>query len=64
MSYGFKVKTTGGQATVESVYGDLPDGEFDVTGHAGPSDVQVSITQRDTAGRYVTAAQHHHQLGQ
>ena len=73
MTYGFKVKTSGGEAVVDGVYGDLPDGEFEVSGHAQPpqivsgghtvSSVNIQITQRDAEGRYVTAAQHYHQQG-
>jgi hypothetical protein len=66
MSYGITVKSNHGQLEV-SGYGDIPDGEHDLTGHDHTSTVSggfqarslsLAVTRRGADGRYVTSAQH------
>jgi hypothetical protein len=66
MSYGITIKSAGGELQVSS-YGDVPDGEHDLTGHDNTNQVSggqtirsisISVARRDPEGRYVTSAQH------
>lgn len=59
MSYGIKVKANAGTLSVTS-YGDVPDGEFDITGHDDGQMVTIQADQRDELGRYKIRAQHYH----
>lgn len=61
MSYEITLKSEGGRIVSTDVSGELPDGEHKVSGHDDAYATHLSVTRRDPAGRFVTAAQHSHE---
>lgn len=55
MSYSVNVRVHLGEATVTAT-GDVPDGEFTVTGHEDDSRRMLSVARRDADGRYAQQA--------
>lgn len=58
MSFGFVVSVNSGGASVTSWAGNLPDGQFEVSGWHDGDQVTLSVEQRDASGRYVERATH------
>lgn len=68
MTYGITVKSQGGKLEISGSYGDIPDGEHEITGHEGhpvqvsggtTQDHNIQVVRRNAAGRKVIAAQHY-----
>lgn len=61
MSFTVRVRSHDGMLYVDKS-GDVPDGEFQVSGHADDAGTAISVTQRGIDGRYVASAAHHHPI--
>ena len=55
MSYGFKIKSDGGQHEIVDTYGDIPDGTHEINGHEG-ADRNIHVVRRHPSGRTVITA--------
>lgn len=61
MSYKIVVVSQGGEVTVQSVTGTVPDGQHEISGHEDDQVVQLGITRRAPDGRYAESASHSRQ---
>jgi hypothetical protein len=59
VTFSIEVIVTDGAATAV-VSGQPPDGLFNVTGHEDAQQRSLTVTQRDSGGRYVSSATHVH----
>lgn len=59
MSYVVSVRVQGGQATA-ALSGDVPDGEYQISGHDDAHQRALSVVRRTPDGRYAEQAGHTH----
>lgn len=58
MSYGIKIRAHGGKVVAHEFYGDVPDGQFDISGHNADDWASLSVLRRTADNTYGEFAQH------
>jgi hypothetical protein len=62
VSYGISLKIERGFILLANVYGDLPEGQFDITGHQAETQEDLGVNRRNADGTFAGAAHHSHAI--
>lgn len=50
MSYSFRLRASGGSLQVENLTGEIPDGEFGISGHEDDASVSIGVSRFSVTG--------------